>query len=663
MKDSLIQRPLSPSLFWFGSILLVLATAPHAWNLSPFVSSSFAVFVMMRLGFWRQPDKPAPAWLIVLLLALCVGLVLYQADLTEGRQFGVALLVLMAGMKLLEMKTRRDLYVLIFLGYFILITLFLFYQAPLMTAYVLIISTGFTAALIANNLIDNKLPLKLLLKKSMFLMVSSIPLMILLFVLFPRLEGPLWSLNLGGNSGKTGMSDNIRMGSISNLSQSQEIAFRVRFEGEVPPPADRYWRGMVLWITDGKNWHRSSYPPGLSLFQATSKPLGYEITMEASGQSWLFPLDHILKPSKGLMLNRDGELSVLKNINSRFTWKGSSSLEVKPQSLSRREWQLGLQLPDNISGKTEQLAASLRGSSNNDAEVVKAALNFFNQQPFVYTLQPPLMLDNPIDQFLFDTRKGFCEHYATSFVILMRLADIPARVVVGYQGGEFNPLGGHLVVRQSDAHAWAEVWVDEHGWVRVDPTAAVAPERIEHSILASDYINGAPVSFNFGDAPDFITGMVRNMRWFRDNLELQWHYWIVGFDNKRQQHLLERLGLPKLQDYQLALFTSVAAIFLAAAMFLLGLWRQVKPRDKLQHTYQLFILKLRKCGLEVPASIGPKDLGKLAEQAFPEKSFDIAAITRQYIALRYGAHPRQDMVAHFVSRVRRFRCKNQASSL
>ncbi len=657
MKDILNQKPLTLPLFWLGSILLILATAPHVMNINPVVSVSFAAFILLRLSIWRQPDKAAPTWLIVVLLVLCVGLVLYQADLSEGRQFGVALLVLMAGMKLLEMKTRRDLYVLIFLGYFILITLFLFYQTPLLTAYVLLISTGFTAALIANNLVDNQLPLGMLVKKSLFLVLSSIPLMILLFVLFPRLEGPLWSLNLGGNSGTTGMSDNIRMGSISNLSQSRDIAFRVRFKQEPPPPAQRYWRGMVLWLTDGKNWERSQFPTPLTVFKPKSQPFDYEITMEASGQSWLFPLDHILRPAKGQMLNRDGELSVLQNINSRVTWQGRSSLEVQPSNISRRELQLGLQLPKNISARTEQLAAALRGSSNRDADVIKATLNYFNQQPFVYTLQPPLLLDNPVDQFLFDSRKGFCEHYATSFVVLMRLADIPARVVVGYQGGELNPLGGHLVVRQSDAHAWAEVWLEGQGWIRIDPTAAVAPERIEHSIRPSDYGDGAPVNFEFGDAPDFITGMVRRMRWFRDNLELQWHYWVVGFDSKRQKNLLEKLGMPKLQDYQLALVTSIGAIFLAALMFLFSLWQRGKPKDKLSQAYQAFVGKLRQCGLNIPESLGPEDLEALAVKTFPDRAADITAITRQYIALRYGANPRTDLINKFKHRVRRFRCK------
>ncbi|HID45396.1 MAG TPA: DUF3488 domain-containing protein, partial [Chromatiaceae bacterium] len=256
MKDLLLKKPLSRQLLWLTGLLLVLAVAPHLEHLNPLISAGFASFVVLRFLFWSTPDKPAPGWLIFFLLPVSLGLVIYLANWTEGRQFGVALLVVMAGMKLLEMKSRRDLYVTVFMGYFILVTLFLFYQSPLITFYVFVISTGLTSLLIATNLTQDRLQWISLLKHAAIMMVASIPVMILLFVVFPRLDGPLWSLNLRGNSGLTGMSDNIRMGSISNLSQSDEVAFRVRFKNMPPPAAQRYWRGMVLWFTDGRIWDR-----------------------------------------------------------------------------------------------------------------------------------------------------------------------------------------------------------------------------------------------------------------------------------------------------------------------------------------------------------------------------------------------------------------------
>ncbi|WP_293645038.1 transglutaminase TgpA family protein [Thiolapillus sp.] len=656
MKDLLLQKPLSRSLLWLTGLLLVLATVPHLWHLHIFISGSFAGLIILRFLFWPTPDRPAPGWLLFLLLPAALALVLYLANWTEGRQFGVALLVVMAGMKLLEMKTRRDLYIAVFMGYFILVTLFLFYQTPLVTFYVFLISTGLTGLLIAANLTGNTLPWKSVLKRALVMMVASIPAMILLFVLFPRLDGPLWSLNLGGNSGVTGMSDNIHMGSISNLSQSDEVAFRVRFHGEPPPAAQRYWRGMVLWQTDGRDWVRDESEKQLVRFGAASQPYDYEITMEASGQPWLFPLDHVLAAPANLSLNPYGELSSSKDIDARHTFRLSSSLRIRPAPLGKRQLQMGLQLPRTITGRTRQLAKKLRGQGRSDEQVVQAAFRFFREEPFVYTLQPPLLRSNPVDGFLFNTRKGFCEHYATSFVILMRLAGIPARVIIGYQGGELNPLGGHLVIRQSNAHAWAEVWLANRGWTRVDPTSAVAPERIEHSITPTRYAEGAPVTFNLKNPPAFVARLARNLKWFRDNLQLNWHYWVVGFNSDRQQSLLQKMGLSRLQGYQLGVAAAISAILAGSLVFLLGMRRRAQRQDPLRQAYSKFQHKLEKGGLEIQPATGPQDLLKMAVTRFPQKSADIQAIMQQYMALRYGRHPREDMISALKKRVRKFRC-------
>ncbi len=656
MKDVLIRRPLSAPLLYGGGLLMVLAALPHTWNLAPSISAAFALFVALRFVFWPQSNKSAPGWLMLLLLAISIGLVLYQADFTEGRQFGVTLLVLMAGMKLLEMKTRRDLYVLVFLGYFVLVTLFLFYQSPALTGYVLAISTGFTALLMGNNLAADKPPAGLLLRKALMMMLGSVPVTILLFVLFPRLDAPLWSLNLGSGAGTTGMSDSIRMGSISDLSQSREVAFRVRFSNIIPPPSQRYWRGMVLWHNDGRNWTRGRAHLPKTTFRAAAAVVEYEVTMETTNQPWLFPLDHVLAPGSGMLMNSDGEMGLAQPVKRRFTWKGRSAPVVEGERLSSREWQLGLQLPDNISRRTQQLASALRRQGHTDEGVVQAALRYFNQQPFVYTLQPPLLGEQPVDQFLFETRKGFCEHYATSFVTLMRLADIPARVVVGYQGGQLNPLGGHLVVRQSDAHAWAEVWLEGKGWSRVDPTAAVAPERIEHPIAAQDYADGSPIRFDLGQAGGLLSDMLSNMRWLRDNLQLKWHYWVVGFNSQRQQNLLQKLGLSSLNGYRLGLSAALGAIALAGLMFFfLSFWPGRADHDPLGKYYRRFRHKLRKGGLKVSPATGPEDLARLAMLAFPKKAGDIRDIIQLYIRLRYGPDTQTKAVGRFRSLVRGFR--------
>ncbi|WP_457666868.1 transglutaminase TgpA family protein [Thiolapillus sp.] len=656
MIDMLLQKPLSRPLLWLSGLLLLLAAIPHFGHINLLISGSFTGLIILRFLFWPTPDKPAPGWLLLILLPAALALVFYLANWTEGRQFGVALLVLMAGMKLLEMKTRRDLYIAVFMGYFILVTLFLFYQDPLITLYVFLVSTGLTGLLIATNLAEDALPWQLILKRSATMMLGSIPVMILLFVLFPRLDGPLWSLNLGGNSGLTGMSDNIHMGSISNLSQSREIAFRVRFRNDPPPAAQRYWRGMVLWYSDGRNWERDKTEKRIARFVPQSQPYDYEITMEASGQPWLFPLDHVLAAPQRLILNTYGELYSSRDIDTRHTYRLDSSLQIRYPARNNRQLRMGLQLPRDISPRTRQLAQKLRGQGRSDEQVIRAALQFFHEQPFVYTLQPPLLYNDPVDEFLFDTRKGFCEHYATSFVTLMRLAGIPARVIIGYQGGELNPIGGHLVVRQSDAHAWAEVWLEKRGWVRVDPTAAVAPDRIEHSIAPTPYSVGAPARFNLRNPPAFLSRLVRNLKWMGDNLQLNWHYWVVGFNSDRQQSLLQKMGLSRLRGYQLGIAAAMGAILTGSLVFLLGMRHRRHRQDPVRQAYTLFQRKLEKTGLNIDPATGPQDLLNIASAHCPEKSADIQVIMQQYMALRYGRHPRKDLISAFRKRVRKFRC-------
>ena len=472
MKDVLATRPVSQQMLLITALLLSLSVLPHWWNLPPLVTGAFFLLLLLRPLLWREPSRIPGPWIRLPLVVLGVVVVIQQAGLTEGRQFGVALLVIMSGLKLLELKSHRDLFMAVFLGLFLLTTLFLFSQNALLTFYVLLLILAYTTVLVLANRTGPELPLKQAVRTALVLTLGGIPVMVLLFALFPRLDGPLWSLSLGRGQGITGMSDNISMGSISSLSQSEETAFRVRFDGTPPPPQEHYWRGMVLWHTDGRRWTRVKSSAAKPATEGLAGTAAYEVTMEPSDQPWLFPLDRVREAQGDLLLSEDGELATRHSIRRRFTYRAESAPPPLTRPLTGRERRLGLQLPARLSPRVRRLAHQWRQAAASDAQVVEQALRHFNTQPFVYTLQPPLLGDDPVDGFLFDTRKGFCEHYATSFVLLMRLAGIPARVVIGYQGGEINPLGGHLLVRQSDAHAWAEVWLREkagRGWIPPPP--------------------------------------------------------------------------------------------------------------------------------------------------------------------------------------------------
>jgi len=637
MTDALKDKPVSPVLFLGLGSLLILSSAPHWWNLSPWVTGFFYAIAGIRLLMWRKPGQAPSRWLILPLMLVAIFLVITQVGYTEGRQFGVSLLVVMLGLKLMELKTRRELYVTTFLGYFLLITLFLFNKGIWLTLFVILLTAGYTAILYQANQVSEKVAPLQLSKKVGLMLAGALPIMALLFVLFPRLEGPLWQLNLGRGGGITGMSDNINMGSISQLSQSYETAFRVKFNDQTIPVArDRYWRGMLLWQTDGKHWERGSSrsQPAVPVTPLQA-PLDYEIIMEPSGQNWLFPLDRILSAPADTKLNRDGELSSGKSIEHRVSVQASSSIQIWDSELSDLDRRRGLQLPNSISARMRQLVNQWRIKGINDQAVVEQSLTHFHQQPFIYTLLPPMLGQNPVDEFLFETRRGFCEHYATSFVILMRLAGIPARVVIGYQGGELNPMGGHLVVRQSDAHAWAEVWLEDLGWVRIDPTAAVAPERIEMPIIPDLGAEGSPVVFQLDDMP-MLQKLWRNAGWLTDNLELQWHHWIIGFNKSRQSSLLKDMGLGFMTQYQMALAAIAGTLMISGLIFLLLMYGKRKQSDPVVAAYRKFKRKLEKAGMPIPDCMGPQDIASTASLRFPQKASEIQAITSQYISLRYG---------------------------
>ncbi len=657
MRDVLANKQVSKQLLWVTGLLLSLSVIPHLENLGLWIIGMFFFLLALRGLLWREAQSTPSRWLLFPLLVAALILVVAQAGLYEGRRFGVALLIVMAGLKFLELKNRRDLYVSIFLGYFLLITLFLYHQTATMTGYVLLLSMGYTAILVSANCVSAHPDLRFLGTRAAWLVFSGIPVMILLFVFFPRLEGPLWTLKFNANSARTGITDNISMGSISELSRSEEVAFRVRFLNQPPPRSQWYWRGLVLWKTDGKNWSRAEDAQVVRLAHDDAANWNYEITMEASNQPWLFPLDRIHNGPRTLQLNLDDELSAKDSISSRFTFKAGSNRRRPEEVLSARDFTLGLQLPSNITSRVRNLALQWKNSSNSDAEIIKQALRYFNRQNFIYTLLPPLLGANPVDEFLFKTRRGFCEHYATAFVTLMRLADIPARVVLGYQGGELNPLGGHIIVRQSHAHAWAEVWLEDSGWTRVDPTAAVAPERIEQSIDVSSARPGVAVQFNLGPTADMVSGLMQKWGWLRDNMELSWHYWVIGFNQSRQKSLWNRMGLKNVQSYKMAIAGILGAVALGALAFLLSLRKKSLKTDEILRTYQQFQRKLHKCGLEIPSSMGPQDLLRTASEKFPQQRSEIQAILFQYISLRYGNHPQPRVIGAFKRRIKNFRCR------
>lgn len=639
-------------------VTCALAGAPHLMHLAHWISLFFIAVLGLRLLALRHPALLPGRLPLFLLTVGGLANVLGQYPILLGKQAGVALLTSMLALKLLEMRRRRDVYVLVFLGYFTLATQFLFQQEILLVGYVFLVLVGLTAILVDANRAVPAAQSTAAWARALSLLVQALPIALVLFFFFPRFESPLWDLGLEEQRAVTGIGDSISPGSISRLSRSREIAFRVDFEQQtMPPPAQRYWRGPVFWKSDGNTWREgesSSDPP--AALAAASDPLEYSVTLEPAPGNWLFVLDIPRQIPPRSRLSGDFQLLSDEPVKRRKRYRASSSLDYRTGPPGAGELSRGLQLPDNITPRMRELVAQWQQNGASPAKVAESALRHFRQQPFYYTLYPPLAEQNPADQFLFETRAGFCEHYATSFTLLMRIAGIPARVVAGYQGGERNPLGDYLILRQSDAHAWSEVWLEERGWVRVDPTAAVAPERIEQP-LDLDQISGrigAPVLFGRPDS-NLIRTVVRHLSWGMDTINASWHRWVLGYSKDRQSWLMRFLGIGFLQGTRLALGMVGATGITVLALFLVIAYRSREKQDPVQAAYKRFCRRLERRGMARRDHEGPRDYARRVVGRWPELGQRVDPIVRLYIGIRYGRLDNRENRRRLARLVRAFR--------
>ncbi len=634
------REPLNRGLLISLIILLTAAAAPHFLHLHLWISLFFLASVALRVASIFYP-RLQPGRLLLFLLAMAgLANVIINHPVLFSSETTIALMTSMVGLKLLEIHTRRDLFIVVFIGYFLLATQFLFNQEMYMVGLVLVLTIALTGVLLENSRQrpDNN-PIRAF-GSSFMLLLQALPIMLVLFIFFPRLSGPLWFIETEEKVGRTGLGDSISMGSITRLALSRSVAFRVDFTEAIPPPPQRYWRGPILWDTDGKNWTRGNpldHPP--SKLKRSGSELRYSVTMEPTDNRWLMALDLPTEVPSDAAILQDFQVMRTEPIRSRLLYDATSRLDYNTGAISTDGLKRGLQLPDNITRRMRNLVQGWRSTSDNDLGVVNRALRHFRNEEFYYTLRPPPLGDNPVDQFMFESRRGFCEHFASSFTLLMRLAGIPSRVVTGYQGGEINPLGGHLVVRQSDAHAWSEVWLSGRGWVRIDPTAAVAPERIERNFEFDANFADSPLG-----TPLDLTGLrlgpmarlLKQIGWGIDAINLSWHRWVLGYTQERQSMLMSILGLDFLKGHSLGL---AMVGFASVIVFLLGfhLWRNSnKISDRLLADYLRFCRKLAKAGLARRPTEGPLDFLARICSWRPELTATATGITMLYVGLRYG---------------------------
>jgi transglutaminase-like putative cysteine protease len=620
------------SLPWTLAALFV-SFAPHVPYIPAWISVAFIGCAAWRYFIERRRGVLPHALIRAALALLCFLSVQFTYGSISGVGPGSALLAVMAALKLLETRQRRDQFVLLFLSIFLVMSSLLreqfLWSLPYLVCSMLVIMTAWLHMSASKTQTARQ---SFVTGGRLFLYAA--PVAIAMWVFFPRISTPFWAVPIDTSRAITGLSDTMSPGDISDLSGSDEVAFRVSFDGAIPAPRDRYWRALVITRFNGRTWKgRGPSISGTALDQieVSGGPVEYEITLEPTRQQWVVALDMPTSWSlKSTFMGPQQQLARSTPIEQRVSYTATSFSDYRVQTQLSETYQTWYtNLPVDSNPRTAELARTMRQAAGTDRAYVDAVLQKFTQEEFFYTLQPPPLGSNPVDRFLFDTRRGFCEHYASAFAVMMRNVGIPTRIVLGYHGGELNPMGGHLIVRQSDAHAWTEIWMEDLGWYRIDPTAAVAPERIEMS--ASDAaLDGIGTSWGFS-APSRLWHQVTLTF---DALDAKWNEWILGYGPENQKSFMEWLGMdePSWRKMMLTLVGLVVAIIMAISVLLMLRYRP-PAKDEAAVLYRRFV---RKSGLEPHTGETARVFALRVQESGQVPEPAVQAVTEAYLDARYG---------------------------
>jgi protein-glutamine gamma-glutamyltransferase len=645
-------------------LLLVIAAVvfPQVVHL-PLWCSGLVAGILVWRGMLAWKSQPLPSrWWLVILLVITIAATLATHKTILGRDAGVTLLVILLALKTLELRAQRDAFVVFFLGFFCMLSNFLFSQS-LLTAFAMLVALmGLLTALVNAHMPVGKPPLMTAIKIAAKMALLGAPIMVVLFMLFPRLA-PLWGMPGGPAQGKSGLSADMRVGTIAKLALDDSIALRIKFEGKPPAARDVYLRGPVLSSFDGRGWLPLRNSTEVSNLKVSGQPVNYEVTLEPNNKPWLFALDAAATSPTlvGYELRMTPALQWLTNrpITELVRYKAQSYTQFSygpdKQVLSLQNY---VDLPASYNPRTLQLAADIRRDPRFDQAdaltLTAEVMQKLRTGGYEYTLEPGVYGDNTADEFWFDRKAGFCEHIASSFVVLMRALDVPARIVTGYQGGEYNEVDGYWVVRQSDAHAWTEIWQagkqdgsSVGSWVRVDPTSAVAPQRIDslqRLTAPSGLFGGAIASLWASPLGNGGYNPLLQLRTVWDALNNTWNQKVLNYTQAKQLDLLKNLGFssPSWADLSYVLI----AIIVAASLFGIA-WTSW---DKRQHDPWLRLLssvraRLEKMGLTSHASISPRELASISLYRFGESAKPLATWLIQLEELRYRAHIRNMDIA------------------
>ncbi len=629
----------------FLLLVIVWVIAPQVGNL-PAWCSALALAVLSWRAWLAWTARALPSrWWVLLLLVLTVGATLLSHRTLLGRDAGVTLIVVLLSLKTLELRAQRDAFVVFFLSFFTMLTNFFFSQSLLTAAAMLVALMGLLTALVNSHMPVGKPPLREAARTAATMALLGAPIMALLFLLFPRLA-PLWGIPGDAMSGRTGLSASMQVGSIATLALDDGIAMRIRFAGAVPRQSELYFRGPVLSTLEGREWRslRSGFPARMrdpANLRTEGPAVDYEVTLEPSNRPWIFVLDAAVEkpvvPGHDPTMTAELQWLADRPVSDLLRYRARSHTSFQHGPLRRTAGlQDFLELPPGFNPRTMQWATELRQDpryGGEPARLIDAALERLRTGGYGYTLEPGVYGQHTADEFWFDRKEGFCEHIASAFVILMRSLDIPARIVTGYQGGEVNTVDGFWTVRQSDAHAWAEVWLASRGWVRIDPTASVAPGRTG-SLQRLQPLRGAIASALANMNP----AVVLNLRSVWEAMNNGWNQWVLNYSQATQLNLLKNVGFqsPSWEDLGYVLIGVVVFASLCGAA--LTLWERNR-QDPWLRLLRRASRRLRAAGLTIAPNSPPRGVARqLAQQlgvADPRAQAIGAWLTRLEVQ-RYG---------------------------
>jgi len=646
-------------LLWLAAALL-FTLPPMFGSLPSWVPLLFLVALAAK--FWMEPKGyrlRSLVWKLVL-VGLILSLLFFSYGSLRGIEPGVSLIVMLTSVKILEAHTAREFHIMIMVAWVLCLCGFFLSQNLAIALCLLIAFALLLVALVQFHRGSSSAfwpPVRTAGK----LLAQAGPLIILLFLFFPRLSTGLRFQIAPQRAASAGFSDRLSPGSVSALANSSEVAFRAEFpDGKIPPLGAMYWRGVVMWHGEGLEWEAPNAPatlPRTSQGPPHGQPIRQWITLEAHDARWMFALDWPVNSPSGATLAPGNYLWSYQPIHKPRRYEVVSYPEIPNNRLHSRERESLLEVPAATSPAVRALAQSWSAEKAEPRAIVNKALEFFRTQGFRYSLSPGEYRKNDLEEFLFHRRLGFCEHYAASFATLMRLAGIPARVVTGYLGGEYNEIGHFFLVRQADAHAWCEVWFPDSGWQRIDPTAVVAPDRV--NLGFNSFLERRGAAGQLDTQSVFARNLARWPIFARARLGWQtlsyaWDTRVLSFDGDEQESFFASIGIAGQGPIFFIMGTLAVTIALLA---LYAGWTHLRTRprgDRIKIVYESFCQKTAKLGAPRDPSEGPLDFSRRATGLLPTESDRIRRIAKAYIALRYAPAPDPTMLEQFAKEVNSF---------